>query len=60
MADESGVGLSVILMQVGDRMLVLKNEAPDNAALWSIAFASNSLTNTETPYSSIEKESIDI
>ena len=51
--EASGEGLGVSLLQVRDRMQFPRNEAPDNAVLWPIAFVSKSLTNAETCYSNI-------
>ena len=37
-------------------MWLPRNEAPDNAALQPITFASKNLTSAETPYRNIERE----
>ena len=41
-------------------MQLPRNEAPNNVALWPIAFASKSLTSTETQYSNIKREALGI
>ena len=53
--DVWGVGLEAKHLQVREGMWFPRNEAPDNAALQPIAFASKSLTREETWYSNIEK-----
>ena len=37
-----------------------RNETPNNAALWSVTFASKSLTGMETCYGNIKKEALGI
>ena len=51
--------LGVSLMtKVRGEMQLPKIEAPDNAAMWPIAFISKSLTNAETCYSNIHREAL--
>ena len=58
--DVLDVDLGSSLLEVRDRMQFPRNEAPNNAAIWSIAFASKSLTSTETWYSNNEREALGI
>ena len=54
--DVSGVGLGAGLLQVRDDMQFSRNEVPDNAVLWPVAFMTKGITSTKTCYSNIEKE----
>ena len=42
--DVFDVVLGATLLQARDKIRFLRNETPDNAALWAITFASKSLT----------------
>ena len=42
LGDASVVRLGVSLLQVRDKIQFLRNEAPDNAVLWSVMFTSRS------------------
>ena len=53
--DGSSVGLGANLVQVRDGMWFPKNEAPNIAALWPIAFVSKSLTSAKTQYSNLKR-----
>ena len=50
----SGVGLGSGLLQVRDSIYT-RNEAPNNVALWPIAFVSKTPTSVETNYSNVKK-----
>ena len=54
------VGLRASLLQVKNRMQLLRNEASDNAALWPVAFINKNLTCAETHCSNIGKEALEI
>ena len=41
-------------------MQLPKDEAPDNSALWPLAFTSKSLASAETWYSNIKREALGI
>ena len=58
--DISGVGLGPCLLQVRDGIQFPRNEAPANAELQPIVFASESLRGAETCYSKIEWEVLGI
>ena len=58
--DASDVGLGVGLLQVREGMNCLCDEAPDDMALYPIAFTSKSLFSVETRYSTIERKAPDI
>ena len=45
---------------MSERIQFPRNEAPNNAALWPIAFASKSLTSMEINNSNIEREALGI
>ena len=55
--DTSDVNLRTSLLQGRNILWFLRNEAPENAALWPILFESTSLTSAEIHYNNIEKES---
>ena len=55
-----GVVVRAGLLQVRDRIQFSRNETPDNAALKPIVFVSKGLTQTESQYSNIERETLDI
>ena len=40
--------LRVILLQLMDGMWFLRNEAPDNAAIWPLALGNKSLTHAQS------------
>ena len=58
--DVLGVSLGAGLLHVRDGMQFPRNEAPDNAALWSIAFMNKSLTCAETCYGNTERVALGI
>ena len=58
--DASGVGLGAALIQLCDNTVCQKGIAPQNIALWPIAFTSKSLTGAEQWYSNIEWEALGI
>ena len=58
--DVSGVSLRASLLPVRDKMWLPRNKAPDNAALWTVAFVSKSLISAEIWYSNIEREALGI
>ena len=47
---------NVLGIDVGTSLLQARNEAPGNAALWTIAFAGKNLTSLKTFYSNIEEK----
>ena len=57
-ADAFGVSQAVSLLQVRDGIQYRRNEAPDNASLWPVAFTSKSSTNVEN--CNIEREVLGI
>ena len=58
--DASGIEISAALLQTRDGSSCPKDSTPDNTILWSVAFASKSLTSTECRYSNIEREELGI
>ena len=58
--DASGIGLVASLLQIWYGMYCGCNEAPDNAALHPIVFASTSLSSAEWQCSSIKREALGI
>ena len=52
--DASGVSLEAHLLQARDGMQFPRNETPDNAVLWPIAFTTKSLKSAEIYYSNKE------
>ena len=54
--DTSGVDLGAIFLQTWEDTTCQKDMVPDNTILHPIAFASKSLTSTESRYSNIERE----
>ena len=55
-----GVSLGAVLLQVRGGMQFQRNERPDNATVWPVAFFSKSLTSTEMCYRNTERESLGI
>ena len=58
--DALGIILGESLLQVRVGIWLPRNEASDNPVLCPIAFASKSLSNIETDYSNMERESLGI
>ena len=58
--DASGVGLGAAMLQTWEGTTYHKDTVPDNTILYLIAFANQSLTDTECRYSNIEREALGI
>ena len=58
--DASRVGLGAAVLQTWEGKICLKDTVPDNTILYSIAFASKSLTGIRHRYSNIEREALGI
>ena len=54
------VGLRARLLQVRNGMWFPKNETPGSVVIWSISFASKSLTSAKVHYSNIKRDTLGI
>ena len=58
--DVLGASLRANLFQKRDRIQFPGNEAPDNAAMWSIEFVSKNLTSAEIHYCNTKRDALGI